>query len=57
MERRRLKTFIGLAMVALGLIQVASFGISDDPLFSAFGLLYAVIGAAFLWTEVYRSEA
>ena len=53
MEEGRLRKLIGMAMVALGLIQVGSFGLAGDWIFSFFGLIYAIIGVAYLWAEVY----
>jgi len=40
-------------MVALSLIQVGSFALASDWIFSFFGLMYAIIGVAYLWAEVY----
>jgi len=53
MEEGRLRKLIGMAMVALGLIQVGSFALAGDWIFSFFGLIYAIIGVAYLWAEVY----
>jgi 1,4-dihydroxy-2-naphthoate octaprenyltransferase len=55
MERRRLATLIGLAMIALGLIQAGSFAVQSDWIFSFLGLVYAILGVAYLWAEVYST--
>jgi len=49
MEKRRLRKLIGMAMIALDLIQVGSFALAGDWIFSFFGLIYAIIGVAYLW--------
>lgn len=53
MERRRLKTLIGLAMVGIGLVQVGLFARESEWIPTGLGLLYAGIGIAYLWAEVY----
>ena len=55
MEQRRLKTLIGVAMVGLGLFQAGSFALQSDWLPMVLGLLYAAIGTAYLWAEVYTA--
>ncbi|SDR09644.1 hypothetical protein [Halopelagius longus] len=55
MERRRLNTLVGLALVALGLLQAVSFAIADDWIFSFGGVLYAIGGMYYLWVEVYST--
>jgi hypothetical protein len=43
-------------MVSLGLVQTVS-GVAEDNLpFAVFGVLYALIGVAYLWTEVYSAD-
>lgn len=56
MNRRRLKTLIGTAMVLLGLVQAWSFAVQDEWIPTALGLAYAAIGVAFLWVEVYAAD-
>ncbi|WP_202614480.1 hypothetical protein [Halostella litorea] len=56
MKRSRLKTFIGLAMVALGLIQAGAFAAQSEWIPTALGLLYSGIGVAYLWAEVYTVD-
>jgi len=56
MERRRLKTVIGIAMVLLGLVQAWSFAVQDMWIPTALGVAYGAIGVAFLWTEVYAAD-
>lgn len=55
MERTRLKTTVGLAMVGLGFVQATLFGLQSDWVATGFGLAYAVIGMLFLWAEVYTA--
>lgn len=55
MEGEQIKTFIGIAMIALGLIQAGSFVVQENLMFSIWGLAYAGLGVTFLWTEVYST--
>ena len=55
MEQRQLKTLIGVAMVGLGLVQAGAFALQSKWLPMVLGLLYAVIGTAYLWAEVYTA--
>lgn len=55
MEQRRLKALIGVAMVGLGLFQAGSFALQSEWLPMVLGLLYAAIGTAYLWAEVYTA--
>ncbi|MFC6825068.1 hypothetical protein [Halopelagius fulvigenes] len=55
MERRRLNALIGLALVALGLIQAVSFAMADEWIFSFGGVLYAICGIYYLRAEVYST--
>lgn len=52
MERRQLKTGIGLAMVALGLVQTSLYVVRSEWVPIVLGLLYSVIGIAYLRVEV-----
>ncbi|WP_254522005.1 hypothetical protein [Natrinema caseinilyticum] len=56
MERRRLKTGIGLAMVALGLVQAGAYALQSEWVPTALGLFYSVIGLAYLRAEVYAAD-
>jgi hypothetical protein len=56
MEKERLRTLIGLAMVSLGLVQTISGVVQDNLPFAIFGFLYALIGVAYLWAEVYSAD-
>ena len=56
MERKQLKTVIGLAMVGLGLVQAGSFALQSEWIPIVLGLLYSVIGIAYLWAEVYTAS-
>lgn len=53
MEKERLRTIIGTAMVCLGLVQTVSSIVQGNIPFAFFGFLYALIGVAYLWAEVY----
>ncbi|WP_254532338.1 hypothetical protein [Natrinema gelatinilyticum] len=52
MERRQLKTGVGLAMVALGLVQTSLYVVRSEWVPIVLGLLYSVIGIAYLRVEV-----
>ncbi|MCT9096106.1 hypothetical protein [Haloarchaeobius sp. HME9146] len=56
MERHRLKTMLGLAMVLLGIVQAALFASQSEWVPTGFGLLYSTIGIVYLWVEVYAVE-
>ncbi|MUV85400.1 hypothetical protein GJ631_02060 [Natronomonas sp. CBA1123] len=56
MEKERLRTLIGIAMVSLGLVQTVSGVLQDNLPFATFGFLYALIGVAYLWAEVYSAD-
>lgn len=53
MDRRRLRTLVGSAMIGLGLLQVGLYGMQEEWLPTTFGLLFSFIGVAYLWAEVY----
>ncbi|SEW03164.1 hypothetical protein SAMN04487945_1034 [Halobacterium jilantaiense] len=57
MASQRAKMLVGLAMIGAGLAQMASFAWNSNLLFSLSGLLYVVLGAGFLWAEVYSPSA
>ncbi|AAG19407.1 hypothetical protein PNP59_10600 [Halobacterium salinarum] len=57
MVSQRAKTALGLALIAVGLVQVASFAWNSNLGYSVSGLLYVGMGAAFLWAEVYTTSA
>ncbi|WP_247009045.1 hypothetical protein [Halorientalis litorea] len=50
-EKQRLRRLVGTAMVGLGLLQAALGATQDDLLFAGYGLLYALIGGAYLYFE------
>ena len=56
MERRRVKTIIGVAMVLLGIVQALAFAVQSQWIMTALGLTYGGIGVAFLWAEVYAVD-
>ena len=53
MKRRRLRTLIGAAIIGLGLVQAGLYGRQGEWIPTAFGLLFSLIGIAYLWAEVY----
>lgn len=53
MKPSRLKTLIGVAMIGLGLVQAILYARQSEWIALALGLLYAGIGMAYLWAEVY----
>jgi hypothetical protein len=55
MERRHLKTAIGVAMVLVGLAQAWSGPNTGDQILAALGGVYALIGVAYLWADGYRA--
>lgn len=56
MASKRLKTMIGIAMVGVGVVQAALFTLQQEWFPMILGLLYAGIGVAFLWAEVYTVD-
>lgn len=50
---RRQRTLIGGAMIVLGLVQAALFAVQSEWIPTALGILYSVLGIAYLWAEVY----
>ncbi len=53
MDQRRLRTLLGLAMVGLGALQTAIFALQGELIPMALGFLFALIGVAYLWVQVY----
>lgn len=51
MQRERKVRLLGLLWVSLGLVQTATGVWSDDLIFAGFGLLYALLGVAWLRFE------
>ena len=56
MDRRTLQTGLSVAWVLLGVGQVVSGVLGDEPLFAALGAVYALLGVAYYWAEVYRED-
>ncbi|CQH56664.1 uncharacterized protein HHUB_2414 [Halobacterium hubeiense] len=55
MERRRLNTLVGLAMVGVGALQTGVYALQSEWTPAALGVLYAVVGVAYLWVHVYTA--
>lgn len=55
MEQRRLNTLIGLAMVGVGVLQTGVYALQSEWIPMVLGVLYAVIGIAYLWVHVYTA--
>jgi 1,4-dihydroxy-2-naphthoate octaprenyltransferase len=55
MEKKRTKKLIGLAMVGLGLVQAVSFTLQSEWIPMILGLIYSIIGIAYLRVEVYTA--
>jgi protein-S-isoprenylcysteine O-methyltransferase Ste14 len=55
MERRQLKTVIGLALVAIGLVQTVLSALQDEWIEMTLYLLYSCLGIVYLWAEVYTA--
>ena len=51
MERQRLKALLGIAMIAVGLFQPGLFARQDEWMATGLGILYPVIGIAYLWAD------
>lgn len=56
MERRRRRTVISAAMVVLGLVQAVWGALQSEVIYSLLGSVYAFIGIAYFWAEVYRVD-
>ena len=56
MALRRHRALIGAGMVIVGLVQVVLFAVESRWLPTGLGTLYAGLGVAYLWAEVYRVE-
>ena len=51
MERIRVQTLIGLAMVGIGLLQAGLYAAQAEWIATIFGLFFAVLGIGYLWAE------
>jgi len=56
MTSTRTKTAIGVAMVALGVLQAVAYALQDQVVPAVLGGVYATLGVAYLWAEVLRVE-
>jgi len=53
MERRLLKTFIGIGMVGMGLVQASLFAVQSEWIPTGLGILFSLLGIVYLWAEIY----
>ncbi|WP_227131752.1 hypothetical protein [Halorubellus salinus] len=56
MASTRTKTAIGVAMVALGVLQAVAYALQAQVVPAVLGGVYATLGVAYLWAEVLRVE-
>jgi len=56
MTSTRTKTVLGVAMVALGVLQAVAYALQDQVVPAVLGGVYATLGVAYLWAEVLRVE-
>ncbi|MDS0475241.1 hypothetical protein [Natrinema sp. 1APR25-10V2] len=56
MAARRTKMGIGVAMVAVGLVQAGLYASRGDWFPTALGVFYAALGVGYLRVEVYGTE-
>lgn len=56
MVSRQRKTIIGGAMVGMGLVQASFFAVQSEWIGVGLGILYSLLGIAYLWTEVYTAD-
>jgi len=56
MTSTRTKTALGVAMVALGVLQAVAYALQDQVVPAVLGGVYATLGVAYLWAEVLRVE-
>ncbi|WP_157972460.1 hypothetical protein [Saliphagus sp. LR7] len=55
MERRLLKTAIGIAMVGIGLVQVSLYAVQSEWVPTGLGVFISLLGIVYLWAEVYST--
>ncbi|MEZ3168528.1 hypothetical protein ABNG02_14490 [Halorubrum ejinorense] len=56
MERRLLRTIIGIAMVGMGLVQASLFAVQSEWIPTGLGIFFSVLGIVYLWAEVYSTS-
>lgn len=56
MASRQFKTIIGGAMVGMGLVQASLFAVQSESIPTGLGILYSLLGIAYLWAEVYTVD-
>lgn len=52
MATRRTRSIIGLAMIALGVVQASLYGLQSEWIPTALGGVYTLLGVVYLWAEV-----
>lgn len=55
MERRLLKTIIGIAMVGMGLVQASLYAVQSEWIPTGLGIFFSLLGIVYLWAEVYST--
>ena len=55
MERRLLKTIIGIVMVGMGLVQASLFAVQSEWIPTSLGIFFSLLGIVYLWAEVYST--
>ena len=55
MPSRLMRAIIGVLMVGVGLVQAALFAVQADWIPTALGMIYSLLGVAYLWIEVYAA--
>ncbi|WP_408957237.1 hypothetical protein [Natrinema sp. 74] len=56
MASRRVRAWIGVAMVVVGFVQIGLYATQHDWIPTVLGMFYAAVGVGYLWAEVYRTE-
>ena len=55
MTAGRFRAFLGVAMVFLGLVQATLYGVQHEWVPTGLGVLFALLGGAYCWAEVYAA--
>lgn len=53
---RQLRTIIGVLMIGIGLLQASLYAIQTEWIPTILGIIYSLLGIAFLWAEVYTAD-
>ena len=56
MASKRLRTVVGVLMIGIGLVQASLFAMQAEWIPTLFGVIYSVLGIAFLWVEVFTAN-